>query len=52
MKKINFYESAADELFKFAVIISKSQTKLVFCKYRERDTWEVPGGRGSMEKRF
>lgn len=26
------------------VIISKSQGKWVFCKHKERDTYEVPGG--------
>lgn len=29
---------------KFAVIISKSNGKWVFCKHKERDTFEVPGG--------
>ena len=32
------------ELLKFAVIISKTNGKWVFCKHRERDTYEVPGG--------
>lgn len=44
MTKVNFYENAADELLKYAVIISKSQDKLVFCKHKDRDTWEIPGG--------
>lgn len=43
-KKVRFYENIADELLQFAVIISKSQNKLVFCKHRERNTWEIPGG--------
>lgn len=42
--KVNFYESVADELLKFAVIISKHNGKWVFCKHKERDTYEVPGG--------
>ena len=33
-----------DELLKFAVIISQSNGKWVFCKHKERDTYEVPGG--------
>lgn len=45
MIKVNFYESANDELLKFAVIIAKTDGKWVFCKHRERDTYEVPGGR-------
>ena len=42
--KVNFYEDVDDKLLKFAVIISKSQGKWVFCKHKERDTYEVPGG--------
>lgn len=44
MTKVKFYDSISDELLKFAVIISKTQGKWVFCKHRERDTYEVPGG--------
>lgn len=44
MTKIKFYENIADELLKFAVIVSKAQNKYVFCKHRNRDTWEIPGG--------
>ena len=36
--------SSDDDLLKFAVIISKSNGKWVFCKHRERNTFEVPGG--------
>ena len=36
--------SSDDDLLKFAVIISKSNSKWVFCKHRDRDTYEVPGG--------
>lgn len=44
MTKVNFYESIEDDLLKFAVIIAKSDGKWVFCKHRERNTYEVPGG--------
>ena len=43
--EVKFYEDVEDELLKFAVIISRSQGKWVFCKHKERDTYEVPGGR-------
>lgn len=33
-----------DRLLKFAVIISKTNGKWVFCRHKERDTYEVPGG--------
>ncbi len=44
MLKVNFYESVNDELFKFAVIVSKYNGKWVFCKHKERNTYECPGG--------
>lgn len=42
--ELRFYDSAADERIKFAVIIARSEGKWVFCKHRERDTLELPGG--------
>ena len=44
MPEVKFYDKLDDELLKFAVIISKTNGKWVFCKHRERDTYEVPGG--------
>ena len=44
MVEVKFYDVVEDELLKFAVIISKTAGKWVFCKHRERDTFEVPGG--------
>ena len=44
MVKVNFYDNVADELLKFAVIISKTDGKWVFCKHKDRNTYEVPGG--------
>lgn len=44
MTKVNFYETIDDQLLKFAVIITKTEGKWVFCKHKERDTYEVPGG--------
>ena len=42
--KVQFYDKVDDKLLKFAVIISKANGKWVFCKHKERDTYEVPGG--------
>ena len=42
--EVKFYDTADDELVQFAVIISKCDGKWVFCKHKERDTFEVPGG--------
>ena len=44
MKKVQFYDKVEDSLLRFAVIIARSGDKWVFCKHRERDTYEVPGG--------
>lgn len=42
--EVKFYDTVNDGLLKFAVIISKHNGKLVFCKHRQRDTLEIPGG--------
>ena len=46
--EVKFYDTVNDtvndELLKFAVIISQSNGKWVFCKHKERDTYEVSGG--------
>ncbi|MCI9137612.1 MAG: NUDIX domain-containing protein [Lachnospiraceae bacterium] len=42
--KVKFYENVSDELLKFAVIVSKSEGRWVFCRHKERETYEVPGG--------
>lgn len=44
MLEVNFYENMDDNLLKFAVIISKTNSKWVFCKHKERNTYEIPGG--------
>lgn len=42
--KVNFYNTIEDELLKFAVIISKHNGLWVYCKHKNRHTWEIPGG--------
>ena len=44
MVEVNFYDTIDDTLLDFAVIISKTNGKWIFCKHKERDTFEVPGG--------
>ena len=41
---VYFYEGTEDALLKFAVIIAEYNGKYVFCKHKERDTLEIPGG--------
>ena len=44
MLEVKFYDQVEDNLLKFAVIVSKTEGKWVFCKHKDRDTYEVPGG--------
>lgn len=44
MLKVSFYDSVEDSLLQFAVIVARSHGKWVFCKHRERNTYECPGG--------
>lgn len=44
MTIVKFYDEMDDSLLKFAVIITKTNGKWVFCKHKKRSTWEVPGG--------
>lgn len=41
---VKFYDAVDDSLLKFAVIISKHKERWVFCKHKERETYEIPGG--------
>lgn len=41
---VQFYDAVEDGLIKFAVIVSKSNGKWVFCRHKERTTFEIPGG--------
>lgn len=42
--QVKFYDNIPEALPKFSVIIAKSGDKWVFCRHRERETFEVPGG--------
>ena len=46
MVEVRFYdkEKVNDALLKFAVIIARSNGKWVFCKHKDRSTYEIPGG--------
>ena len=52
MVEVNFYDTIDDTLLDFAVIISKANGKWVFCKHKERDTFEVPGGHREAGERI
>ena len=42
--EVKFYDTVEDSLLKYAVILSRYEGKWVFCKHRERDSYEIPGG--------
>nr|WP_326127830.1 NUDIX domain-containing protein [uncultured Oscillibacter sp.] len=44
MVEVKFYDHAEDALLKFAVILARTGGKWVFCRHRDRDTYEIPGG--------
>ena len=44
MIEVKFYDEVDDAFLQFAVVISKTDGKWVFCRHRERDTYEIPGG--------
>lgn len=46
MPEVRFYPNCPvpeDEVI-YAVIVARYQEKWVFCRHRNRDTWEIPGG--------
>ncbi len=44
MVRVKFYEPNENKPMKFAVIASRYEGKWVFCKHKDRDTYEFPGG--------
>ena len=48
--EVKFYEQTPDYQLKFAVIIAKAHGKWVFCRHRQRDTYELPGGHREAEE--
>ena len=52
MPKVEFEDISAveDSLLKYAVIVSQHHGKWIYCKHKERNTWEIPGGRREPEE--
>lgn len=46
MNEIKFYDLGAvgDTLLNRVVLMCNYKGKWIFCKHKERDTWEIPGG--------
>lgn len=43
--QVKIYETADDDKLRFAVIAARHNGDYVFCKHKERETLELPGGR-------
>lgn len=41
---LKFYNSAVDSFLMYAVIVAKHKDAFVFCKHKQRNTYEIPGG--------
>ena len=48
--EVKFYDHVDDALLKYAVIIARYQGKWVFCRHKDRDTLEIPGGHREPEE--
>ena len=44
MLNVRFYEEVEDGLLKFAVIFATYQNQWIFCKHKNRTTYECSGG--------
>ena len=42
--QVHFYDTADDAALKYAVIVARSGGRWVFCRHKNRRTWEIPGG--------
>lgn len=42
--KVKFYNDINDKDLKFAVIMARYDGRWIFCKHKERETYEIPGG--------
>ena len=52
MLNVNFYNVYDDASLKFAVIVSRHNNQWVFCKHKERNTYECPGGHRESGERI
>lgn len=49
---IKFYnlDILPNDKLEFAVILSKHRDKFIFVKHKNRDTWEIPGGKREIDE--
>ncbi len=44
MPDVKFFDTVDDSLLKFAVIMARYGNGWLFCRHKQRTTWEIPGG--------
>ena len=44
MPEVKFFDVIDDSLLKFAVIMTRCGDGWLFCRHKQRTTWEIPGG--------
>ena len=44
MLDVKFFDTVDDSLLKFAVIMARYENGWLFCRHKQRTTWEIPGG--------
>ena len=44
MPEVRFFDAVDDSLFLYAIIVARYRGRWVFCRHRERTTYECPGG--------
>lgn len=44
MISVEFYENINEEELKFAVIMARYNNSWIFCRHKDRETYEIPGG--------
>lgn len=50
MIKVCFHEMIEDEKLKFAVIAARYKNQWMYCKHKERNTFEIPGEHREVSK--
>ena len=48
--KVKFYNEINDKDLKFAVIMARYDNRWIFCKHKERETYEIPGGHREVDE--
>ena len=48
--EVRFYDQALDSDLKYVVICARFGEQWLICRHKERETWELPGGRREPEE--